>query len=45
MEILNNCMPERKGKCKDCGKVGYVSDSKGYWHENLCYDCTMNKDD
>ncbi len=43
MEILNNCMLERKGKCRDCGKIGFVSDSEEYWHEGLCYDCMLKE--
>ena len=39
MEIIKNCMPERKGKCVKCGKVGYVCASKDWWDESFCYDC------
>ncbi len=44
-KIIKNCMPEKEGKCTKCGAVGFVSNSKGYWHEGYCYDCTMNADD
>ena len=43
MKILNNCMPEKRGKCRYCHNVGWVSASEDYWHEGLCYNCTIKE--
>ena len=36
-------MPEKKGTCRNCKKVGYINASEEYWHEGLCYNCILKE--